>query len=514
VKYVVFVILTLTSALSPLLTAVHLWQLKEWRRDRLQEHLRSEGAARQLFGRIRPALLVVFLLGLFVFPSERRWTLFFLVLFTAVTMFQVAKRERQMMPVWTAKARVLFGATLVATYVLAMLLVAYNYPLLLPGLVFLAIGQPLLFAMIWFLFIPLDRVLKGRIFVRAAAAREALPKDAVVIGVTGSVGKTTTKELLAHILRDRHPHVTPAHVNSEMGVAQWFLREAAGLRGSDKKPIFIIEMGAYRRGEIALLCRMMQPTIGVITFIGSQHLALFGSQQALCEAKGELLEALPELGHAFLNGDSPYCKELTEKCKCPVTVVGTGGREDLEAYDIEETVRGIRFRAGDANFDIPLHGTHNVMNVLLAVAAARHLGVPLSNAAEKLRTFSPLSRTFEVRTEHGVTILDDTHNASAASFKAAIAWARTQPFDKKILVTSGLIELGEEQAQTHADLGAFAANVFDEVYFLHRKSAEEFERGFARHVKLLPEEQTVAPARSLLVCIGLVPPRAINALLP
>jgi UDP-N-acetylmuramoyl-tripeptide--D-alanyl-D-alanine ligase len=278
--------------------------------------------------------------------------------------------------------------------------------------------------------------------------------------------------------------------------------------------ILIVEMGAYHGGEIALLTRITQPLIGIITFVGTQHIALFGSQEKLLSAKAELFTALPPDGAAILNGDSPFAGALRAYAHCRTITVGTGGRADLEALDIEETATGLRFRAGSVVVSIPLHGTHNVTNILMAVAAAEILGLKRSDCAHKLLTFRPPEHTFSVRTIGTVTLLDDTHNASPASFKAAIGWAKAQPAEQKVLLSSGLIELGEEEDRVHAELGVEAAGVFSRTIFTHARHARSFERGFGRPVEFLGKITTPVSPRALLACVGRIPEETVRRLLP
>jgi len=426
-----------------------------------------------------------------------------------LTLVQILLRK-QRKPVWTMKALTVTTGGALLTLLLAWTLASTSLPapLWLPPIVCLQSGM---LALAWLVLWPLDTHLKQRILSRGKTLRAAHP-ELLVIGITGSVGKTTTKELLAHILGTDRCLATPTHVNTEIGVAQWLLRTV-------KKPLppqtpLIVEMGAYRPGEIATLCSVVRPSMGIVTFIGSQHLALFGSQESLAAAKGELLHALPANGKAFLNGDCDRCRSLLPLSSCPVTVVGTGGRADLEAYDIEETTQGLRFTADSIPFSVPLHGTHNVTNVLLAVAAAQSLGLKMEEIASRLRSFQPPHGTFEVRQERGVTILDDTHNASATSFSAAIRWAETQPFERKVLLTSGLIELGEEHERTHRELGNLAAPVFPEAIFLSRQSAALFAEGFGRPVTLYSRKTPAITSPALLVCVGRMPASVIRRLLP
>ncbi|MDD5026337.1 MAG: UDP-N-acetylmuramoyl-tripeptide--D-alanyl-D-alanine ligase [Candidatus Peribacteraceae bacterium] len=495
--------LTLLAAISPLLTFAALWQMKEWRIDRLREHLWCEGYVRQAIGTLRPLLFILFgaLYTTGILPKEF-WPASPLIAFLALSAVQISTR-RQPSPVWTQKAITLCVTAFVIILAAAFFMNPVTLPVL-PLLSFLAL------IVAWILWWPIDRFLKHRVFARASMMRNRFAA-LTVIGITGSVGKSTTKELLAHILADHHPLTTPTYVNTEMGVAQWMTRE---LPRHPDTTILIVEMGAYRRGEIRLLASVIRPTIGIITFIGSQHIGLFGSQEALSQAKAELLEALPDNGHAFLNADCSLCLNLKDRCSCPVTAIGTGGPADVEAYEIEETTGGIRFRVGQTLFQLPLHGTHNVTNVLLAIAVAESLGLQRRAIAKKLETFSPMHHTFSVREDHGITILDDTHNASPTSVEAAITWARGQPAESKILLFSGLIELGEELDRTHEELGSLAAPTFQRVIFLNRTSARPFTKGFGRSVEILSNLSQKVTHGSLLVCVGRIPQATIARLLP
>ncbi|MBI3619063.1 UDP-N-acetylmuramoyl-tripeptide--D-alanyl-D-alanine ligase [Candidatus Peregrinibacteria bacterium] len=503
--------LVLLASLSPLCTAAALWQMKEWRWDRLLEHLRREGILRQLFGWLRPAVAAAFawIFLLRLLPLEH-WVLLFLTTLAGLSIIQFGLRK-QRLPILTRKAVVLVATsvllTAIAAFVLTLHLNRLGANVLLP---FLPLLQPFFVMLSWLLWRPVDFILKKRVLDRAQDLR-ALENNLTVIGITGSVGKTTTKEILAHVLAELPAIATPAYVNSEMGVAHWLIETFSK---PDHPKTLIIEMGAYREGEIALLSAIAKQTIGVVTYVGSQHLALFGSEEALVRTKAEIITHLPQDGHAFLNGDNDAARKMKELSPCPVTIVGTGGSCDIEAFDVEETPTGIRFRVEGRTFSLPFHGTHNVTNVLLAIAVARHLGMTDDAIAARLKTFIPPQHTFSVRAERNVTILDDTHNSSAASFRAAIAWARTQPFEAKTLLASGLIELGDQYEPIHRELGALATHVFSRVIFLDEESAKMFQQGFGKPVEVLRKQVLRVSSGSLLVCIGRMRPSTINRLLP
>ena len=498
--------LTLIGSLSPLLTFEYLWQLKEWRLDRLREHMRAEGIIRSIFGSLRIPILIAFFALAFLTTINQLTALYtLLAIFACATLLQKLI-HRQPEPVWTQKARALTALAFVITFAFA---VARREDL--PALSLLIVLQPLIVFAAWMLLYPVDRILKMRIMKRAKQIRAKFP-DLTVIGITGSAGKTTTKELLAHVLKDKSPLTTPEHVNTELGVSKWLIDK---LSKKDAVPeILIVEMGAYAPGEIAMLCDIVQPNIGITTFIGSQHIALFGSQESLQRAKGELTASIPPHGMVFLNADSELCTALKKYANCEVLTVGTGGHADEEAFDVEEISTGIKFKLDGTMFEIPLHGTHNVTNVMLAISVAKTLEMPIGDIANILKSFRPLKRTFDVRIEGDVTILDDTHNSSPASFKAAIAWARNQQGANKVLLTSGLIELGMKQDRMHTELGNLSSSVFDRVIFLSARSAVSFQKGYGKEVELYKSGIKKVPKETLLVCEGRMSEQIIRTLLP
>ena len=505
------------AGLSPLLTFTRLFQLKEWRRDRLREHLRREGRLAQLFGVVRPAvtavgLIVYFSLGAFEATAEwaevALWISYGALVWLMLFKFVLGKQLR---PVWTMKAVAITSIACLFFFITIVILSLLHEHVWAMTLLSLLPLLPFLFVIFaWMLLYPLDQFLKRRVLREARSIRRRMTHLAVV-GITGSVGKTTTKELLAHILSDRSLLVTPAHVNTEMGVANLIRRK---LRESHQ--IFIVEMGAYRRGEIKLLCSLVQPHIGLITYIGRQHLGLFGSKEDLCRAKGELFEALPPEGHAFLNADTTFCSDLMSRAACPVQTVGTGGHATYEAFDIVELQGGISFTLRGQAFHVPILGTHQVTNILLAVGAAETLGVPLAESAKRLATFTPPVQTFQKKEgSQEQVVLDDTYNASPESFRAAIEWARTFNAPKKILITPGLLELGKDERAIHEELGLLSREVFDEVIFLSKKCVHYFEQGYGHPLKVFPRQKFSLKIEKgmLIVCVGRMPETIVEKLL-
>ncbi len=500
-------LLGLIGSAPRLLTLLSLWQLKEWRFDRLNEHLRREGHLHQLWGSYEPMLIGALVLVHIYYATTILWSFGLLAILILVQGAKIAVRG-QPQPTWTQKAIVSFAFSLAFTAAFALSLALS--PVLHAGLLLLPLAQPFIVLVGWIIVKPIDYVLKRRILERAKKLR-AQYSDLTVIGITGSAGKTTTKELLGHILHDMHPLVTPKHVNTEMGVAGWMLN---ALKSAAGRRVMIVEMGAYRRGEIALLSNITKPTYGIITSIGQQHLALFGSTDAIIQAKGELFAALPEDGIAFVNADDPTSVKLEERVKGKTIRVGTGKGADLIAEDITEISSGMRFRVRDVSFDVPVHGSHNVTNTLLAIAVAEKLGMKLEDIAKRLKNFHPPARTFSVRIEHGVKILDDTYNSSPDSFRAAMRWANNQPEESKTLLFSGIIELGKDERRIHESLGESAQDMFENIYMTNKNCMQSFERGVEQKVVLYTSDVSKVKPGSLLVCIGRMPSGIVTNLLP
>lgn len=505
------------AAISPLFTLAALWQMKEWRWDRLREHIDKEGVIRQLVGTSRIVVLCAYLalivsLLTFMHPSDMLLGSVSIATLSTLTLIGAAQwiTKKQRTPRWTAKAAIIVSGSLMLFSATLLAIISGEALVLTPLLPY---GMPLFLFLSWAAFLPIDRKMKQRMFARAESIRTSHP-HLTVIGITGSVGKTTTKELLAHLLRDRHPLVTPAHVNTDTGVSQWLTQELASLPQEEKR-IVIVEMGAYRRGEIELLASIVQPSIGIITRIGEEHLALFGSREAIMQAKGELFVALPQDGHAFINADDTAAPTLRSYCQCNVTTVSTGTDGDMRAVSIEEAERSVRFSVEGQTMTLPVPGTHNISNAILAIACAHHLGMSMKAIAEKLQSFSLQDHTFNVTQERGVTVLDATYNSSPQSVQAAIRWARAQPHREKIVLMSGIIELGTEEEAIHQSLAKELCTVFSQAYVLSERFRKPLaEGGFGSRVSIIEKHPQKLREGTLFVCIGRMPSATIRSLLP
>jgi UDP-N-acetylmuramoyl-tripeptide--D-alanyl-D-alanine ligase len=293
-----------------------------------------------------------------------------------------------------------------------------------------------------------------------ALARFATDKvQPLVVAITGSNGKTSTKEMVAAALGRRYNVLaTSGNLNTETGVPLTMLRL------EPEHTALVLEMGLQKPGDIGRLVELAQPSIGIITNIGIVHIEFFASQDELAASKGELVKGLPESGLAVLNADDKYFELLAGMT--PASVVGfgfAGGDYRVESYRaLPEggstfSVRGTEVRLG-------LEGRHQAMNAVAALAAADFAGVPLEVSGESLAEVAVDHRLQEIKAPAGFVVVDDAYNASPESMLAAFAAMSDRPRAGRLLAVLGeMRELGGLAEESHRVVGLHAAKVFDAV---------------------------------------------------
>jgi UDP-N-acetylmuramoyl-tripeptide--D-alanyl-D-alanine ligase len=281
----------------------------------------------------------------------------------------------------------------------------------------------------------------------------------LVVGITGSNGKTSTKELVAAALGRRHNVLhTSGNLNTETGVPLTMLRL------EPEHTALVLEMGMQKPGDIGRLVKLAQPSIGIITNIGVVHIEFFASQDELAASKGELVKGLPESGLAVLNADDRYFDLLSGMTPAGVSSFGfANGDYRAESYrTLAEggsafSVRGIDVRLG-------LEGRHQALNAVAALAAADFAGVPLEVGAESLSEVAVDHRLQEIPAPAGFVVVDDAYNASPESMLAAFAAMSDRPRGGRLLAVLGeMRELGGLADESHRVVGLHAAKVFDAV---------------------------------------------------
>jgi UDP-N-acetylmuramoyl-tripeptide--D-alanyl-D-alanine ligase len=463
---------------------LHLLQLEHYENARLFIWLRRRDELRD--GVIVDAATVA---GVLSFIGSRVVELIVWLLVAGVVGYAQARRPRRadIKPlVFTQRARRLFAASLVvpaAVLVLGVVLGAVtgsDKPL---GLTILAlgaccVGAPWLVAAANRALAPFQRRINVR-FETAARAKLAAVAP-VVIGITGSYGKTTTKVCAGGVLSQLEPTlITPASFNSYLGVIRTINEHLESTHRD-----FVVEMGMYRKGDIAELCELVQPTIGVLTAIGPVHLERMGTIEAIADAKAELALALPPDGHLVTNADDPRCVEIAGRVTVNTILFG------LDSPDAHVRAQDITLADGRTHFELVigeermvvssgLLGRHNVANLLAAAAVGHLRGMALEQIARGIATVQPPEHRLAPipNPRAGIVVIDDAYNSNPAGAAAALEVLRSHPAKRRILVTPGMVELGHREEELNAAFGRHAAEVCDEVILVGPRRTEPIHDG-------------------------------------
>lgn len=356
------------------------------------------------------------------------------------------------------------------------------------GLILL-LSVPLLLVAANLLMAPLEAYLRRRFVARARRVLDTVRP--VVIGITGSYGKTSTKAYLSHILNGRYKaYPTPKSYNTLMGVCLAINNDLADDHSVD---YFIAEMGAYVPGEIARICDLTHPSISMVIEVGPQHLERFGSLENVAIAKYEIIKALPPDGTGVFNWDNPYVQEMYQRGHPqtriavsreadPTAVVPDGPR--FIASDIVETADALAFTVTDVatgaqeRFSAPLLGLHNVTNILLAAAVAVHEGMTLREVAWRVASLQPAeARLARQTTPEGIIIINDAYSANPVGAASALHVLALHNQGRRLLVTPGMIELGPLMTQENRRLGEIAARHATDVILVGPEQTAPIREG-------------------------------------
>lgn len=325
-----------------------------------------------------------------------------------------------------------------------------------------------------FLMTPLQGAINASFSRRARSMLDEVAP--VVVGVTGSFGKTSTKFAIAGVLgAPRSAFATPGSYNTPMGVVR-AINEGLTSRHS----YLVVEMGAYQEGDIAELCAFVRPTIGVLTAIGPAHLERFGSMEAIRRAKYEIVKSLPDDGIAVMNTDDLTVRALadsTERVRVVRYGLDPSGSPDVTARDHSFSPSGTAATimdagGGELHISTQLLGEHAIRHILAAVAVARSQGIPLADLGPRIASLEPVEHRLQlIPGAGGVTVIDDAYNSNPAG--AAAALEVLADFDESeanriVVVTPGIVELGELQAEENETFGRNAAAIADYLIVVGR----------------------------------------------
>ena len=463
---------------------LYLWQLKEYHIGRFLDHFRTHKGKKLIFDYF--LLIKIILIGLFIietgFYSVWFSILFFIYFIESLLLLRQFAQNSIKKPVKTFKTVFLTLASfavLILFFLWSFSLDDKTAPIY---LLLFDVLTPLIISVIVLLFQPIFVAIRNNILKKATNKMKDF-SNLTVIGITGSFGKTSTKEFLKTILSHKFNTLsTDKHQNSEMGIANCILNNL-----NKEHRIFIVEMGSYKKGGIKLLCDMVKPKLGIVTGVNEQHLSLFGSMENLLSAEGgrELAKALPENGILFLNGDNKYCLDLSTKTdinKKIYSIKKDKVDSDIWTEDIVVSENSISFLVADKNkhlvhFEIKALGKHNVQNLLGAILVAHELGMSLEEIADTCQNITQEQAGIILKNgKHGIKIIDSSYSANSDGVMADLEYLSIFP-KKKVIIMPCLIELGPKSKEVHEKIGKKIGRVCDLAIITSRDKFLEIKKG-------------------------------------
>jgi len=471
---------------------VYLWQLKEYHIGRFIDHFRTYKGKKLIFNYLLLIKVLVLLGMIYTARHGLERAKFFLVYFTAFVffveslyVFRAFLRKTLKKPVLTQKIAVILstGFSFEILLVFTLFLLEFRLTKFTATLLLVDILTPIGLSMLVLVFQPLAVFLRNRI-LKQARLKRAKFTSLTTVGITGSYGKTSTKEFLAAILSEKFSVLkTKEHQNSEVGISECIINE---LRPEHQ--IFICEMGAYNRGGIKLLCDIVKPKIGILTGINEQHMATFGSQENIIKTKYELIESLPQDGVAFFNGKNKYCRELYQKTNIKKHLYGENAGLGLENFEG-------------------------------AKAVAKELGMAdqeIESASQKIENKFPGIKIKEG--VNGLKIIDATYSANPDGVIINLDYLNTLP-GKKVIVMPCLIELGKASAEVHRRIGRKIAEVCNLAIITTKDYFKEINREAGDKAIFLENPQEIfekiksaVSAGDIVLLESRVPSQLINLL--
>ncbi len=484
---IILVLTGMISILNQSLYFTYFWQLKEYRLDRMKDFLSSKSGKEKffpMFWRVKMSLAIASIMLMFpTIPGLQNLQVLGVIVLIAifgwgwevVDIFRRYRSKKIYRPDKTVKALLITGLTvLFSVLILISFWSAYSDSQSSVGLVrFIALlwlvssATLLINSLFVFFFWPVTSWQKQQMMDRAAQ-KIAKNEGLRVVAITGSYGKSSTKELLSAILESRFKVLkTPGNTNTDIGVAGVVMKSL-----TKEHEVFIVEAGAYKIGEIRKIVDLVKPRIGIITAVKDSHLGLFGSAENIRKAKYELIEGLPADGIAIFNSDSEGAEQLAvkaEKLKLSKVLRYSVCRSEtnLVADKVVVGQEVVRFQLRGVSFELNACGAQTVYSALAAIAAALEMGMSLEEMVEPLKNAKLRDHTMSLRKiNDGLWLIDDTYNANPDGVMAALEYLRQAYQDwQKIIVFPGMLELGDMSSQEHRRVASRISQVCDMAIF-------------------------------------------------
>lgn len=473
-------ILWLLSSLADYFNYTHIFQLKEYRWDRFRDFLSTEQGKKYLFSyqflwRSFIAIIIFFWpINEVIYVKN-----ILIVLFSIDFIYNLYRflRKKLYRPVFTKKASLIISLTILLEGSLFLLKKDWMALIVLLIIRFLLIGFVIKI-------VDLFSLLVKKYLVKKATQKIQKYNNLIIIGVTGSYGKTSIKKFLGHILSIKYKIIfTPKNINTEIGIAQFILKN-----DFSNYQIFIVEMGAYKKGEIKSICNMVSPKIGILSAINEQHLSLFGDIKSTQETKYELLRSLPENGLAVVNNDNFYTREFIHELKTNVKTFGLDPENNPNCLikDIHTNLNGLYCKGiiNNKEYEVQtkLIGEFNAMNIAPCILVATFLGLNPEQIKKQIET---LPTNLEIFNYGNCIIINDSYNSNPDGFKAALDVLNKYPSSKKrIIITRGMLELGEKSKKIHKNIGEEISFIADELVIITPDFAKFLKAGILEKYKI------------------------------
>lgn len=475
----VYLAVLLAAMLVPCKHALHMFQQNRYEVKRYAAWIRDNwksGMRRALY-----PFLIIFAAGVLAFLLKFEQVLVLCTITAGILAFRLLKKEyhAEYIKPLVYTGRVKRQIAVMAVLIILILALATLHPgriFCMLTLAFCYFGPWVLIFLVAAVTSPIERGVQ-RWYINDAKRMLKEHSDLIKIGITGSYGKTSTKNVIQSVVSEQfNSLMTPASYNTPMGITRT-IREHL-------KPIhrvFVCEMGADKVGDITELMEFVKPSIGVVTSIGPQHLSTFGSQENITREKMQMIEMLPEDGLGILNIDNPLIRDYKPKNKVRIVTYGIENTEaDYRAEDIVFDARGSRFTLvhGDERvpFETKLLGDLNILNILSAIICSRELGIDWLVIRKAVREMHQVEHRLELKKIRGLTFIDDAFNANPSGAGMALRVLAKMP-GRRFIVTPGMIELGEQQDEINRAFGRQMLGCADEVVLVGRRQVKPIAEG-------------------------------------
>jgi len=460
---------------------LYLWQLKEYHVGRFLDHFDTSKGKKLIFNPLLGFKIV--LAGFFLIsPNSAATVLIFIYFIEAGSFLKAIYQKDFKKPVMTSKASFLMSVLFLLVIIFPIAVSKLDVLMFSFCLLIFDILLPFVVSLVVLLLQPFAVLARNSILKKAKKKMEGL-KDLTVIAITGSFGKTSTKEFLKTILSKNFITLsTNKRQNSEIGIANCILNDLGTVH-----KIFIAEIGAYNKGKIKEVCSMLKPEIGIITGVNEQHLALFGSMDNLLSAEGgrELAKLLPKNGMLVINGDNKYALDLYKRNDVEKKIYSINRNKissDIWTEDVDVGQRFISFVAFTKNseiayFKVDVLGRQNVQNILGAVLVAQKLGMSLPEIAEACKSIKQEQAGMVLKTgKHGIEIIDSSYSSNPDGAEADLDYLKVFP-KKKAVIMPCLIELGPKSAEIHEKIGRKIGQIADKAIITTKERFESIKKG-------------------------------------